>query len=524
MASTSHRKKTLTSLALAAVVAVLATAWIVSAGRRVPAPETLPAGAVADVSRPASSPAEWDARIAMADTGDFTALFDEAAALPDEDGREELLARLVAGWLRADAHGLMRHFMRLEVTGDRVRLDLLARALMKGLTDLDAGLAASDTIRELIRRLVLHLARTDPETALAWASRWLLGDARDAAFVEIARGLARADLSGALELAEGIGSPLRRMQALAVVGGIWARGDLGASVDWASRRVPPTERALALNAALLAGAGANPVEAAQSLAVAERTLAEEHRVTLRTALAALNLTEADLANDPDTYREKLAEGVVPPATSSDVELLGEAARAIGLHWARLDAGAVLDWAQSLESDYLRVRAVKGGLTTLGLSDPAAALNRFFEGYGHHADILASIYESWTERDPSGAAGSSLELSDPTHRRTAVQAVAAAWAPASPVEAARWVDALPATDRTDSLVLTAVEALAADHPAESWRRALQVADPGLRTRALRVAFSSYATVAPEEARRALSSTELPPALAERLAEMLANFEG
>ncbi len=511
--------------ALAVVLAVVAAVWLLPDRGRNPAPPTPPSGPGGGaLLPPASSPAEWDARIAGSDTEGFPALFDEAAALADDAGREQLLARLVAAWLQADAHGLMRHFMRLEVAGDRPRLDLLAGALMEGLTGLDERLAASDAIRELIRRLVLHLARTDPETALAWANRWLLGDTRDAAFVEIARGLARADLSGALELAESIGSPLRRMQALAVVGGVWARTDLGASVDWASRRVPPTERALALNAALLAGAGANPVEAAQALAAAERTLAEEHRATLGAALAALNLTEADLANDPESYREKLAEGVLPPATSPDVELLGEAARAISRHWAGFDADAALRWAQALESDYLRVRAAKGGLTTLSLSDPATAVSRFLAGYGEHADILAAIYETWTGRDAAGAAGASLELSDPVHRRTALQAVTAAWAPAAPIEAARWVDALPVSEKSDALVLTAVEGLASDHPAESWRRALQVADPSLRTRALRVAFSSYATAAPEEARRALSSTALPPALKERLEEMLANFDG
>lgn len=476
------------------------------------------------VAAPTLTLMDWADRIDRTDAEGFAGLFDAALALSDEALREQVLARIAAAWLKADARGLTRYFMRLEVDGDARRLDLLAKALMSGLTELDANLASSDDIKELIRRLVLHLARTDPATALAWADRWLLGDTKDAAYVQIARGLARADLPGAIVLAEGILSPLRRMQALAAVSGVWAQRDFVSSVAWASTLPGATERALALNATLLAAAAADPVQAGRELAVAERALAAEHRTILRAALAEMNLTEADLANDPETYREKLASGVVPPPTSSDVELLADAARVIATRWAERDADGAFVWADSLESEFLRLKAAQGGLAALSATAPRAAVDRFVGSYADQPSILAAIYETWTRTDPASAAGSTRDLDNATHRRVATETVVATWAPAAPLETARWVDTLPSTERSDGVLLLTVESLAASHPAESWGRALQVRDESLRARALRVAFSAYVTTSPEEARRTLMSSALSPAHKERLQELLENFGG
>src|SRR5262249_53527284 len=156
-------------------------------------------------------------------------------------------------------------------------------------------------------------------------------------------------------------SPLRRMQAFAAVGEIWAQTDPIAALAWA-RVLSPTESAMAMNAIVAAMARQDASAAAAQLAGAERAMADEYEARYRADLASMHLTEADLANDEEKYFEMLEAGEVPPPTSSDVELMSDAARVVARTLAEQGPAAAVAWAEALENDTLRLNAAKGALT------------------------------------------------------------------------------------------------------------------------------------------------------------------
>ncbi len=524
-----HRRLFVSVALLVSLLSLAVWQWSASSTGRSSTPASAAGSPVASAASYSSgsnsaSLSHWLDRIRAASPADYAALADELLRLSDPDVRQAALAELLRLWLHADAHAFNKYFMALEVENDVPNLNLLADALKVALTQLDDDAAASDAVKDLVRRLVMHLARHDPDAALAWANDWLLDDTRDAALVQIARSLTQRSPAEGLQVVAQIAAPLRRMQGLAAVGGIWARTDSAAALRWAAALLRPTEQALALNSVLLTLAHGDARAAAAELAAHERRMAEDYRARYERDLAAMNLTPADLANAPEKYRELLEAGALPPPTSPDVELLAEAARVIASRLGETGDRMGAAWAESLNNDLLRLHAARGALAGWSHVDPAAAVAYFNDHYASYPELVGSLYENWAAADAANAAAGTRLLGDAALRATAVESVASAWATRDSTGAANWLDQLPATDRTDAARLAVVYGLAETQPAQAWSRALQIQDSALQYRGLKAAFANLLTQDVNQARRLLESSPLTPRINERLLDVLREVEG
>jgi hypothetical protein len=465
----------------------------------------------------------WAQRIGTYSARDYETLARAALTIADSARRGAILSEVLSAWLKFDARSFHKFFMALEVANDTEALALLAEALKTALAQVADEIPRSDTLKEIVRRVVAHLARIDPEGALTWASAVLRGDTHDSALVQIVRPLAERSPARALEVIGRISAPLRTMQAQVAAGGAWAKRDPTAAANWADQLTVPTARAMTMNAVLLSIAQANPSDAAQRLANTESLMLQEYVVKFHNALFAVNLTEADVANDTEAYLELRNAGALPPPISPDVELMGDAARVIANKLASGNAQSGTVWAESLETDFLKLTAMRGALAGWSRAEPAAAVAYFATHYPKYSEMLSSIFETWTVSDPAAAAAGIRLVNDAATRAIAIETVARSWAPLDPAKAAGWLNEIPVADRTDGARLAVVSALATVNPSEAWSRAMEIRDPSMQYRALKSAFGAMMSTDPAAARKLLTSAALPAKYVERLNDLLGPAE-
>jgi hypothetical protein len=234
----------------------------------------------------------------------------------------------------------------------------------------------------------------------------------------------------------------------------------------------------------------------------------------------MKLTEADLANDPERYKEMLEAGELAPPVSPDVELLAEAARVIASRVAESNPKRAIAWAESLEHEFLKLKSVTGAITGWARTSPVEALAYQQRAYPEYNEMLTNVFESWAAMDPVEAARNSLTILEPARAQLALETVVKRWVAAGDVMAVtRWVDQLPAQQRSDSLEMTLVAALSDVAPEESWKRAQGISNERLKYRALKSAFSVLVMERPDVARSLLSAAALDAKHTERLQEML-----
>jgi hypothetical protein len=463
----------------------------------------------------------WSERIQQARLKDFRALIAEALQITDEKLRDAVLAQLVAAWVNLDAKDFGKYFASLEVLAadDDAHLRIVMTALKQALTQLTPATAKSDAVMALIERFVKNLAKYDPEEAHRWAKMWLLDDTLDSSLVAVAREFAkRSPAQGRAIIAE-ITGPLRRMQAQTLVGGVWAETEPLAAMEWAQSLPQPTERAMTMNAVLLSVAQQDPALAASRLKETEQRLASEYETQRKRDLTANNLTEADLANDPELYKEMLAAGTITPPRSPDVELLADAGRVIASKLAETDGMAAAAWAESIEHEFLKMKTITGVAAGLAKTDPAKAV-ALAQRYGAFDEVLTTAFDSWASVSPEAAAKGTQLVEDSAKRKLALETVIKSWvAEGDPAQAAMYIDELPIAERSDTAQARIVAAMSANAPEAAWARAQTISDPTMRYRAMKSAFAVLATERPEIARNLLASTTMSSRDSERLGEML-----
>ncbi len=510
-------------LGMAAIVAVLL--YVFLPGRQRSESARGPASTERTVVAGApGAPDVGEARNDEVEEKDFQSLADAAMKIKDPARRQEVLAGILTEWLRSDPLGVGKYVMRLEVETSTKKLTILANALNDVLATLPPETVASSAVRDPLRRLTAHLARHDPDMALTFADTWLDGDPRDAAMVDIARAFALRSPAEGVALASRITSPLRHMQAFAVVGGVWARTDPAAASAWAARIVVPTERAVVMNAVLTSIAQSDPASAASYLTTAEQVIGDQYRDQYLRDLAAMNVTEADLANDPEKYLEMLEIGEIPPPSSPDAELMADAARLIASKLASERPAAGVEWAESLENQFLKMRAIEGAMAGWSRSDPEAAAAFAAANYPRYREVLTTVYEVWADDAPANAADATRLLQDPALRAAATETVVKTWAVTDASDAAAWVDRLPADDQTDAIRFALVTAMSSSDPVGAWNRAQAIGDASMQYRALKAAFSEVVIRNPDTAAELLASATLSERNAERLHAILDATQG
>lgn len=463
---------------------------------------------------------DWKLRVDIADKGDFRSLIESAMQISDASLRRKVITSIVDRWLREDANGFTKYWASLEVNGADDKLAMVALALQDSLTNLDPKLAASDEIFVIVQRLISYLSGTDPEKALAWAEKWLMNDTLEQAKVSIARNIAKTDIPRALSLIDGMTSPLRRGQALAAVGGVWASKDVEAASRWASGLKNPAERALTMNAVLLTAAQSDPAMAANQLKNEAKSMNDEYVSERNKDLAEKGVSEVDMANDPETYKEMVANGNVSTPYSPDVELLGDSGKVLGTKLAEKDGNGAADWATSLETDYLKLKSLSGALEGWAKTDPYAALEYVKNNYPNNSDLLTSLYASWAANDPAGAADGTMMIDDANLRAIALESVIKSWSVnGNPQEVVNYLHDMPAAEVTDAVKLAAANAISQSSPQQAWEIAQTISGESAQLRALKAAFANMVIQDPAHAGALLDSTALSETASVRLRDML-----
>lgn len=464
----------------------------------------------------------WAQRLAAADAAEFRDLLREAFEAKDEALRQRLMTELITAWLNRDPKDFARYFASLQVYAEQnsTLRQVVMLALAEALTKLSPEAAASDHVFAILAQFVANLALTDPEAALRWARQWLLDDMLDASLVTIARELSRTNPQRAIEVAGQAGAELRRMQGYHGVAGIWAETKPEEALAWAAALRGPTERAMVLNSVLLSVSQRDPVLAATKLVEAQRQMAEEYARTRQANLAALNLTEADQANDSERYREMLSSGAIAPSSSPDIELMAASARVIAGRLAETDPAAAIAWTDSLGHDFLRKKSMAGLLDGWARTAPADALAFQRANYPQSNELLTAVFDSWGASNPQVAAQATRNLAEPANRIRALESVVNAWVlKDDPSTVAAWLDALPVGEKSDAMTSTVAAALSVTTPEQSWQRALAITNETERYRALKAAFSVLVVESPTVARGLLANASLSEKHYERLNEML-----
>lgn len=464
--------------------------------------------------------AEWQDLVENTAASGLRSLMEEAMRIPDASMRNEVLISITARWIRDDIEGFNKYWFALEVDGDDGKLAMMALALQGALGNLTPELAATDGIYVAVQRLISHLSATDPATALAWAKKWLLDDAQENALVSIARGMAHTDIEGALAIIEGIQSPLRKGQAIAVVSGIWAARDLTAASNWAKGIKSHADRAMALNSIYLTTASRNPAQAASDLASQAREMNEQYLRDREADLASRGVTSETEANDPETYKEMMEAGTIPAPYSPDVELMGEAVKVVGKNLAEKDSGEAVNWSNGLETDYLKGKGIAGAIEGWAKTDPQAAFDYLNKNHPADTELLAKLYSSWAASDSKAAAESTAKIADPQFRSIALESVIKTWAAkGDPNEVTQYLESIPAADNTDAVKLAAAAAVSQADPLKAWNIAQSISGEKAQLRALNAAFSNLVIRNPGEAGALLDSASLSDNATSRLREML-----
>jgi len=468
---------------------------------------------------------QWEDKINEADAAGMRSLMEAALLIGDKELQHAVVVSILDKWLMVDANGFIKFWNMLQVDGAGASMAVVALAMQDSLTRLTEDQAASDEILLVVQRLIDYLAENDPEKALEWAKRYLLDDTKEAALVAIARGLARKNVGESLKIANAMESPLRRSQAYAAIGMIWAEQDSESALRWAISLTNPAERALAINSVLLVASGENLSSAAMDLKEQAKLLTEQYLRERNAELAARGLTEADLANDPATYRDMLESGAISAPYSPDVELFADSAKVIGSKMAAANPSNAVDWAESLEGDYLKMKSLEGVLDGWARNDPKAAIAYLSQNYPNNTDLLNAVYLSWAAVNPQAAANSAASLGNSTQSALALESVIQVWTTKGDMTAAaNYVSQLPSSLNTDGVKYALATAISYNQPEKAWKIAQTITGESEQYRALKSAFSVMVTQDPSKASQILNGTTLPSQTSEKLGEMVSAVVG
>jgi hypothetical protein len=465
---------------------------------------------------------DWQHKIAEANLKDFRSLMDAAMQITDAELRNTVVTGIVDRWMLEDSDSFIKYIASLEVSGGGPALVAVMTALQDSLTRLDPERAASDEILVIVQRLINYLANTDPAKALVWAKKWLLDDTLESALLAISRGMARSDIEKSLAIIDQMKSSLRRSQALAAVGAIWAAKDPAAALQWAMGLKYSAERALTLNSVLLAIAQTDAKGASASLLAQAQQISDQYSKDRTAELAATGKTEADYANDPVSYREAVENGIIKPPTSPDLELLENAAREVSRLLALGDPVAAIKQAEALPGDYLKMKAISGALEGWAKIDPAAAYAYVSANYPENMDMIKPLYSSWAATDWRTAADGTSLIADPAKRGLALESViktGAALNSNNAGEIASYVSQLPPSINTDGVKAALANSISYQSPEIAWQVAKTISDESAQYRALKNAFANLVIQDPAQAGNLLNTSKFSDTTSERLKDML-----
>ena len=276
-----------------------------------------PAVGVADSSRPIPAPplAKWDER----------RLLELAKSEPVE---------------------AIRLSQQLENGAGRERILIAALEFLKGsnpalAAEIVAGLPPGDFQQVMAGQVAVEFARVDPVAALGWARALRDDSTRLRALREVAAAWAESDPESAAGLVASLDSERERQLGALAIATVWTRRDPVASLAWAATLQPLAARALVAGSAVQTWAERDAPAALHWLAQqpAEFQAAIDPDTTL-------GIIGRWARQDPESVRELIRQ--MTPGVAQ-----ARAADIAGVHLAKHDPVATMEWALSLPQEAVR---------------------------------------------------------------------------------------------------------------------------------------------------------------------------
>jgi hypothetical protein len=263
---------------------------------------------------------------------DFRSQLESARQLQDPVRHSEEFGRALRRWMERDPAAVLAY------------VDALPRD-----ADYTQGLL-------LMLRL---LAEHDPERALALARERMVTPEQAAFYNSFFAELAKKDVSSAVQHLTKVPDGAGRRNAIRAVVDVWAMTDFSAAFDWARSLPSANDRAVAIESALAALAGKEPL---QAFPLARENL--ESPALERVGAAAVR---SIMTTDPDA-----AAGLVMTLPASEARTLAvvDVARALASH----DPARAAAWIGTLRERKLSRLALNSVLEIWVASDSAAAGN------------------------------------------------------------------------------------------------------------------------------------------------------
>ncbi len=405
----------------------------------------------------------WNQQIASANLESYPALMDGVLRIGDGGMRNQVAETLLLKWLNADRETYLVYLDQLESSPDEGAgaWPVLVPAFVNVVPKLGEAAVQSPELEEAVQWMTDYYAEQNPDAALAWSRKWLLGDAQESAMATIAGQFAKTSLTKAEELARSIPTPSARLDALANIAAELGKQQPDKALAWARGLTDPDEKAAAVEEVMWSMADANPEAAAQQV-------------------QAMNDPEM-LQNIGSTIAESLAAG---------------------------NPQRGIAWAESVPAGAARDEAIVGAISGWAKKDPTAAFAYFQSKQGANADAAEGLFEQWASNDPKAAADQARQLATPEVREKAYTGIVNGWLNgADPSSVEQWVDQLPPGKDRDVASATLVDAFGVNEPQVAWDRALTIKDAQVRQDAVLSAFSSLVQADEAGARAALNSNVL-----------------
>lgn len=516
-----HRRRTRYALLAFGLLLLLASGfWISNRGLQREITTTVPApDPVLETTVPQPTKSDhWDQRIASSDPAEFDGLLRSLLLLENGDERTRMLSLLMQRWLKEDADSFTVFLNEAELNGFEL-WDRLAPGMAAALREMSGDLTKTKAMSQIIERILVRSAESDPENALAWAREFLSDKPLDATLAAIAPSLATVDPEAAIDLLDEVQSFPNQMQAANGVGIALGKGDFPLAMTWAESFYSETERTFAISGVL------------QGMATRDSTRAagEYHRVVEQMKNRFREQVLADRVLTGGTVDEEY-EGLSPEEIEKaelakpnpNLVYFENAARVIALELADEDPLAALRWAKSMDLYQGRAVAMETIYETWSEVAPEAALQSLMQEEERRPELAGKVFTSWATDNPRAAATTVLTLEPGLERDTAIEGVAIGWmeSGASPSQLATWAEELkaePAVERVRAVI--AAEA-AYENPVLAWKQVEQIRNPMKRSELFQEVFPNLVEENPKLARRALSTIQLSPVEIEYFQAMLA----
>lgn len=448
---------------------------------------------------------------------DFPELMNSILLVTNATEQTHLISNLMRRWLVEDLSSFSAFLDEAEFNGLDL-WDLIAPGMADALRAVDESIVEGDELTQIVERVLLKAAGTDPTGALVLAREFLTGETLDSTLAGIAPELANLDPEGAIALLDEVQTFSNQTQAAAGIGLALGRSGYPLAMTWAESFFSETERAFALSGVLHGMAARDTDLAAEEYTRVVETMKTRYRAQVLADRAASGNTVDEEYEGLSPEEIEKAELAKP---NSNLIYLQNATRAIALELARQNPSKALDWARTMDLYQGKAVAMETIYEEWSSVDPQAAYRELMKESDRRPEVVGKLFGSWAMTDAVSASSSALALKPGFERDSAIEGVARGWIDAGgqPAQIAAWAERLQTASEIDRVSAIVASEAAFDNPALALKQVQRISNPLKRSELFQEVFPNLVEENPNLARTALATVKLSPVEIEYFQEML-----